>query len=319
VSTGTSQQISPSSPGVSRTVLLTSTSFVSNSRRLESSRSRTRRPSHSPKKEASKSSKPKEDCPKTCSQNEDCSKALKCKGESLPNNDKVRSYSYKITNEDAPATAPVVTNDGTVVGTIHIPSGAFPKGTVLVITRLTREVPSENEERCSTQTQVSFGFDIFAHPPDNEDKTVQPKKPIKIQLATERKLVDSKSDDDELCLGYQKDKGDEWRCESEAKKVSAPGKGKPADKDKYEYFKGSTSHFTSFAMLLLGPTKVNGCKPTRWVAHISVALGIILFFVLFVILSIFWRRLDNFVRGRKGRTLAEIEKELKHSNLNVPS
>jgi hypothetical protein len=134
----------------------------------------------------------------------------------------------------------LVNNEGVVVGSIVISSNTFPKGTKLYIKPLKEKVPSKNEDRCSDQTQASVGFEVTAR--DKNNKKIQPKKQVKIQLAAEKKRLEH-SDDEKTCLGTQQQKEEEWKCSSGLRKIKKPSlsskdsssKVKFADSSKYQY------------------------------------------------------------------------------------
>jgi hypothetical protein len=143
------------------------------------------------------------------------------------------------------------------------------------------KVPSKNEDRCSDQTQASVGFEVTAR--DKNNKKIQPKKEIRIQLAAERKLLDP-DDDEKTCLGTQQQKQEEWKCSSGLKKIKKPtlsskdsssSKVKFEDSSKFQYVEGTTRHFSNFAVLLLGAYEINGCRPTYWIAHVAVTAGVL--------------------------------------------
>jgi hypothetical protein len=266
-------------------------------------------------KKATPSSTPKkETCSKECNQGENCAEVLGCNSASRPSNDKLQDFSFKITDDKAPATAPLVTNDNTIIGSIHVAPGTFPKGTILIIEPQKKEVPSENEDRCSSQTQASYGFTITARSPKDKNKKLQPKKPVTLRLAADKKLLENLGDGEEICLGFQNDDDKEnWKCEGNIKQVKKPHVGpsgkkqKLADKSKYTYIEGTTSHFSTFAVLLLGSSQANGCKESYWLVQLIVSLCIISAFVLFAILGVYWPWLANKIRGNKGKSMKQVQ------------
>jgi hypothetical protein len=164
----------------------------------------------------------------------------------------------------------LVNNKGVIVGSVVISSNTFPKGTKLEIKPLKEKVPSKNKDRCSDQTQASVGFEITAR--DKNNKKIQPKKEVKLQLAAEKKLLEH-FDDEKTCLGTQQQKQEEWKCSSGLKKIKKPTlsskdsfssspKVKFESSSKYQYVEGTTKHFSNFAVLLLGAYEINGCQPT---------------------------------------------------------
>jgi hypothetical protein len=65
-------------------------------------------------------------------------------------------------------------------------------------------------------------------------------------------------------------------------KDSSSSKVKFESSSKYQYVEGTTKHFSNFAVLLLGAYQINGCRPTLWIAHVSVTAGVLscLFFLV---------------------------------------
>jgi hypothetical protein len=216
----------------------------------------------------------------------------------------------------------LVNNEGVVVGSVVVPPNTFPKGIKLHIKPLTDKIPSRNEERCSDQTQASVGFEITAR--DHNNKKVQPKKPVKIQLPAEKKFLEH-SDDEKTCLGTQQKEGDEWKCSSGLKKIKKPTLSSKdisdsskilfEDPSKYQYVEGTTKHFSNFAVLLLGEYEINGCRPTHWIAHLSTGSGIVLTALFLIILGYRWKPLNRFITGKKGPTMKQIQKMLDQRSL----
>jgi Flp pilus assembly protein TadB len=167
----------------------------------------------------------------------------------------------------------------------------------------------KDEDRCSDQTQASVGFEVTAR--DKNNKEIQPKKEIKIQLAAEKKLLEH-SDDEKTCLGTQQQKEEEWKCSSGLKKINKPklsskdssSKVKFVGSSKYQYVKGTTKHFSTFAVLLLGAYQVNGCRPTLWIAHVIVTASVLGSAVLIIIVGYLW------VRNREKKKLEQLSKKL---------
>jgi hypothetical protein len=165
------------------------------------------------------------------------------------NENQVQEYYFRITNSNEQATPPLVNNKRVVVGSIVVSSNTLPKGTRLHIKPLKEKPPSKKEDRCSEQTQASTGFEITAR--DKNNKKIQPKKEVKIQLAAEKKLL-VHDDDEKTCLGTQQQKQkEEWKCSSGLKKLKKPklsskdsssSKVKFESSSKYQYVEGTTEH-----------------------------------------------------------------------------
>jgi len=201
---------------------------------------------------------------------------------------------------------PIIGIDGDLIGYIYIDARTFHPGTILAISAPTiqRTIQHSSDGGCESigYEQVSPAVDLQVEnaPSEHFDP------PVHIQLGAQS--VDQE-DSDSLCLGSSHNlRSDPVRCHDEGTKINNIN---TTTGSLNSTVMGETTHFTTFAVLLMSSQTSSNCNRWIWPASMSLLGLTLILSLLFSIAIIRSKKLKAWFYGFTGAGLDDLVKTVR--------